>query len=461
MKKSTILLLTLLVIFTSCNQLLIKDSSTPTEGVNRGNISNKKIDVPGSISGQVKLTDKTADLSGVMINLEGLSYGAISDKRGNYKIEQVPAGRYNLIYSKKGYEKVIIKDIVVKENSDSHQQTQQLKSIGLKISYSSLREGSPYNSLNNHHLTFTETLDPDSILLENIIFQGGVSPIKVIGFRPYYNRLSLILNDNLEYSTNYTLLISGLRSYNGTTLSKPEVINFKTHAGPPEIIALSLTNEARDFPVYGTITIKYNRDMDESTINNKNFKLLPVYSYNEKPHGDVSYNKLNKSVTITPNRPLDPGTKYLLVIQPYQIRDINGVAASDFREKDKVDSLVSSIYFETIPQDFTNAMGKWTEAIVNGGWYSTCFSFDGVAGKRYELAWDDKGEGSGKYIIDCEMSWNNGERHSFNSSEGPSYSSGYINPPKFDITKTGKVYFYMTNRNGQMGTIAIKVTELP
>lgn len=70
----------------------------------------------GTISGVVKDAKSSENLWGVSVYLKGTHIGAMSDAKGSYVIEAVPAGKWTLICSIVGYKKVI-KDITVENNS--------------------------------------------------------------------------------------------------------------------------------------------------------------------------------------------------------------------------------------------------------------------------------------------------------------------------------------------------------
>lgn len=63
-----------------------------------------------TIRGIVKDANSGEPLSFVTVMIDGSSKGAISDSLGNFKIENVPIGRYNLQVSSTGYEPTIIRE---------------------------------------------------------------------------------------------------------------------------------------------------------------------------------------------------------------------------------------------------------------------------------------------------------------------------------------------------------------
>lgn len=55
------------------------------------------------LSGRVYDADSGAPLPGVVVELEGTSYGAVSTTAGDYAVENIPAGRYTVIFAMLGY----------------------------------------------------------------------------------------------------------------------------------------------------------------------------------------------------------------------------------------------------------------------------------------------------------------------------------------------------------------------
>lgn len=70
----------------------------------------------GKISGKVVDGDTGEALIGVNVIIEGTAIGAASDIEGNYFMPNVPAGKYNLIFSMIGFAKKKVTGIIVKEN---------------------------------------------------------------------------------------------------------------------------------------------------------------------------------------------------------------------------------------------------------------------------------------------------------------------------------------------------------
>ena len=85
-----------LLIFTLCAQNLLAQKTATLSG----NVSDK--------------ADKSG-LIGVTVILKGTSFGGVSDIDGNYKINNLPAGTYNIEFSYVGYEKTLFTGIKISE----------------------------------------------------------------------------------------------------------------------------------------------------------------------------------------------------------------------------------------------------------------------------------------------------------------------------------------------------------
>lgn len=70
----------------------------------------------GTISGKVTDGKTSETLPGVKILIENQIYKIISDLDGNFSFQNIPVGKYNLIFNYNGYNTKIISDILVKAN---------------------------------------------------------------------------------------------------------------------------------------------------------------------------------------------------------------------------------------------------------------------------------------------------------------------------------------------------------
>ncbi|HET9135617.1 MAG TPA: carboxypeptidase-like regulatory domain-containing protein [Candidatus Kapabacteria bacterium] len=72
-----------------------------------GSNDNGNSDLTGDLTGKITLTDyrgyAKADKSGVLVQLDGTSYSAISDTGGAWTIHNLPSKTYSLTFSKTGY----------------------------------------------------------------------------------------------------------------------------------------------------------------------------------------------------------------------------------------------------------------------------------------------------------------------------------------------------------------------
>lgn len=463
MKKETLFILYLLLItvtiLTSCSQVVVNEKSADEEQVKKSNSQGTAIESRGSIGGLVTLAEESNDLSGVSITIEGLSSGAYTAVDGSFKIAQVPPGKYKLIYSKFGYKSVRVESVIVEGGKKTSLAAQHLLLNELTIINSTIKSGDQHATILGSFFTFSEPLYNGSIDINNFSIQGGTESVKIEKVHSYLNTFSIEFTNKLEYSTNYILSFSGLKGQYGGQQNEPQIINFRTHSGPPEIVSITPAAESRDFPIDDVISFTFNKEMEPSTINSENIQLKGRRD-SFVVETTITYEPLTRTVTVKPKQALDYGIIYGLKIQYYKLMDINGVRGSEHRDPKKNSDLNDKHFFETVPLDLSNAMGQWTEVKTFSGWEPICFSFDGTANKSYEISWDDL-NGSGKYTVACYMVWNEGKRHKLDYSGGHSYGSGYPTGPKVKVTETGKVYFYMQNNSGTTGTIAIKVTELP
>jgi len=83
----------------------------------------------GEIRGIVTEKETREPLAGVNIVLQGTTIGAATDDNGNYRITDVPAGIYTVMYSMIGYEKQIVTDVLVNSNQTTY------KNVSLRQSY--------------------------------------------------------------------------------------------------------------------------------------------------------------------------------------------------------------------------------------------------------------------------------------------------------------------------------------
>lgn len=73
----------------------------------------------GSIAG-VAILEGASNHSGILISIEGTNYTAITNSNGNYLIQGIPVGRYNLMASKSGYDDATVSGVVVNTNKTTN-----------------------------------------------------------------------------------------------------------------------------------------------------------------------------------------------------------------------------------------------------------------------------------------------------------------------------------------------------
>ena len=94
----------------------------------------------GSISG-VAYLEGSSDHSGILITVEGTSYTAITNSEGNYFIQGIPVGTYNLVATRYGYEDVRVSNINVEANKTTSVPSITLNFIPGQIRGVALKEG--------------------------------------------------------------------------------------------------------------------------------------------------------------------------------------------------------------------------------------------------------------------------------------------------------------------------------
>ncbi|MBN1998992.1 von Willebrand factor type A domain-containing protein [candidate division KSB1 bacterium] len=83
----------------------------------------------GTITGRVTDKETTQPLTGVNILLVGTSLGAATDSLGNYKIENVPAGVYDLKFQMIGYRAILVTGVKVKAKKTVKMSAQMSPSV--------------------------------------------------------------------------------------------------------------------------------------------------------------------------------------------------------------------------------------------------------------------------------------------------------------------------------------------
>jgi YVTN family beta-propeller protein len=94
----------------------------------------------GSIIGKASL-EGSSDHSGILITVEGTSYTGMTNSSGDYLIQNIPVGTYNLVATKYGYEGVRVSNIQVEANKTTSAPSITLNFIPGQIKGVALKEG--------------------------------------------------------------------------------------------------------------------------------------------------------------------------------------------------------------------------------------------------------------------------------------------------------------------------------
>jgi outer membrane receptor for ferrienterochelin and colicins len=73
----------------------------------------------GSLAGRVTSSANNEPLTGANVVLQGTSRGAFTDAEGLFRIGNIPDGRYALVISLVGYQRVVLADVVVQEGKEA------------------------------------------------------------------------------------------------------------------------------------------------------------------------------------------------------------------------------------------------------------------------------------------------------------------------------------------------------
>lgn len=137
----------------------------------------KAMGTPGSISGSVALLNNpnNVDLTGIDVYIPGTSYMAKSDAAGNFLIDNVPAGTYDVVrFDKPGLSSSELRDITVAKNAD-----QNLGSVNMALSTGPSGEiigitgalpvqigGSPHEVLTSNTVSLELRYDTRAVLMK-------------------------------------------------------------------------------------------------------------------------------------------------------------------------------------------------------------------------------------------------------------------------------------------------------
>lgn len=170
-------------------------------------------------------------------------------------------------------------------------------------------------------MTFSETVDPDSIILT---LTSGTSSLPgmltangaVVQFTP---------SGALSYSSSYTVTVyAGVKDSAGNVMPNAYTWSFMTSANPdtsvPSVTAISPGKDAINVPLTTTINVTFSEPMDPSSITANSFLLYNVDTLSYVS-GTVTYS--GTTAVFTPSAQLMAGKKYMATITT-AVRDIAG-----------------------------------------------------------------------------------------------------------------------------------------
>ncbi|MCW3463779.1 TonB-dependent receptor [Chitinophaga nivalis] len=84
----------------------------------RPNPAYRRPGAKGTLKGRVVDFETTQPLVGATVQLSGTAYGVVTDERGFYRLENVPAGNYDMVISYIGYKRDVMSRIAVDDNKE-------------------------------------------------------------------------------------------------------------------------------------------------------------------------------------------------------------------------------------------------------------------------------------------------------------------------------------------------------
>lgn len=133
--------------------------------------------VPGAIKGIVKLYDESgttlANASGITVSLLGTSITFTTPEDGKFMLSNIPAGTYNLKYSKKGYG-YFIEQVLITGNGTLNLYTRELYQLSSETVHTLIYDG--YDSTTTSY-NFTVNLKPSSYTNTKLTIVFPFSPV--------------------------------------------------------------------------------------------------------------------------------------------------------------------------------------------------------------------------------------------------------------------------------------------
>jgi len=162
---------------------------------------------------------------------------------------------------------------------------------------------------------FDEALDASSINSNSITLSDASGNAVAIGVSYNSNKITINPSADLEYNTNYKLVLSkDITDVAGNNLEYSITINYttieasQTDTTAPEMLTSDPQNSATDVDVSKVITLSFNEALSVASITSQNVTLKDASS--NSVSATISYE--NKVITITPAQELEYATTYSL-----------------------------------------------------------------------------------------------------------------------------------------------------
>lgn len=207
----------------------------------------------GSIAGVAHLEGST-DHSGILVSVDGTSYTAITNSNGDYLIQGVPVGTYNLTATKLGYQSAQKSGIVVNANQTTNVSTMTLSFIPGQITGVALKKGKTNHANIHVYLEGYSYLDAFTDLDGNFTITGvpaGTYSLVAVApepeYIPYHHPSPIILSaGETKNIGSFTVLRPPF----------PPVSVYIYQSGPTEVILgwypNNPTEDLKGFNVYRT-----------------------------------------------------------------------------------------------------------------------------------------------------------------------------------------------------------------
>src|SRR5208337_753236 len=183
-------------------------------------------------------------------------------------------------------------------------------------------------------VNFNKAINPISVTGSTIQLTAG-STTEVpssISFNSTYTRVSIVPQAPLPPSTAMTLVINGVTSEAGVSVTKTTT-TFTTEAQPdftaPYVVSSSVISGQTNVPVNSPFSMTFSKPMDVGSFTAAN---VNVYGYYGTNYGvvpaTVSWSADQTTIFIVPTSPLNVGEVYYL--ERYYMTDLSGNPQQNF-----------------------------------------------------------------------------------------------------------------------------------